>query len=93
MYLTDFTTIKANARAALSALVETKFFGADRLSPRLLHRCSNELALSLTKLFEAILRHNKGPRMCKFSNKVATHIKGSRSVPSNYRPVSGGESA
>ena len=88
VYLTDLTTTEADVCAALSALVETKAVGPDGTSPRLLCRCSSKLARSLTRIFDAILRQNKWPRMWKVSNVVTVYKKGSRLVPSNYRAVS-----
>ena len=88
VYLSDLITTDAGVSAALSALVETKAVGPEGKSSRLLRRCSNQLARSLTRIFEAILRHNKCLRLWKVSNVVVVHKKDSRSVPSNYRSVS-----
>ena len=43
-------------RAVLAALEETKAVGPNKVSPRLLHRCSSLLGRPLSRLFETILR-------------------------------------
>ena len=68
--LTSLTTIEEEIRAALSPLDETKAVGPDGVSPRVLRRCSGELAAPLIKLFVAILRNNRWPRIWKTSHII-----------------------
>ena len=86
--LTSVTTTEGEVRAALSALEENKAVGPDGVSPRLLRRCSGVLAHPLSRLFEAILRQERWPRIWKTSHVVPVHKKGSRSEAANYRPIS-----
>ena len=86
--LTSLSTTVSEVRAALAALEETKAVGPDEVSPRLLRRCSSVLARPLSRLFEAILRQNRWPRIWKTSHVVPVHKKGSKSEAANYRPVS-----
>ena len=86
--LTSLAVTEREVRAALATLVETKAVGPDGVSPRVLRRCSAVLARPLSRLFEAILRQNKWPKIWKTSHVVPVHKKGSRSEAANYRPVS-----
>lgn len=85
---TTITRIEEEVRAALSALEEYKAVGSDGVSPRLLRRYSGVLAHPPSRLFEAILRQERWPKMWKTTHVVPVHKKGSRSETANYRPIS-----
>ncbi|KAK3857130.1 hypothetical protein Pcinc_036597 [Petrolisthes cinctipes] len=75
--LTSFSLSEAEVRDSLSALKEGKAVGPEGVSPRVLRRFSTELTSPLTKLFRAILHHNRWPRLWKTSHVIPVHKKGS----------------
>ena len=58
------------------------------LNPALLKECAKELAKPLSIIFRTSLSNNSVPKIWKFANVTPIFKKGSRSLASNYRPVS-----
>ena len=72
----------------LSNLSTDKATGRDEISARLLKECSNEIAPSLTALFNKSLTLGKVPQEWKEANVVPVPKKGDVHEVSNYRPIS-----
>ncbi|CAB3983986.1 ATP-dependent DNA helicase PIF1-like [Paramuricea clavata] len=68
--------------------LENKATGRDEISARLLKECSNEIAPSLTALFNKSLTLGKVPQEWKEANGVPVPKKGDVHEVSNYRPIS-----
>ena len=75
-------------RYLLSNISSDKATGPDEISGRLLKECSNEIAPSLTALFNKSLALGKVPREWKEANVVPVAKKGDVHMVSNYRPIS-----
>ena len=69
-------------------LLTVKATGPDGISARLLKECSNEIAPSLTALFNKSLSLGKVPQEWKEANVVPVPKKGDIHEISNYRPIS-----
>ena len=69
-------------------LLTDKATGPDGISARLLKECSNEIAPSLTALFNKSLSLGKVPQEWKEANVVPVPKKGDIHEISNYRPIS-----
>ena len=65
-----------------------KAAGPDRLPSRFLKEVANEIALPLSLIFQASLNQGAPPVVWKSAMVVPVFKKGSRSDPSNYRPIS-----
>ena len=74
--------------SALKSLNPNKSPGPDKIHPLLLKECARDLSTSLWTLFNLSLRHGKYPSEWKLANISPVFKKGSRSLVSNYRPVS-----
>ena len=72
----------------LHNLKPQKAAGPDRLPSRFLKEVANEIALPLSLIFQASLNQGTPPDTWKSALVVPVFKKGSRSDPSNYRPVS-----
>ena len=72
----------------LKSLNPNKSPGPDEIHPLLLKECAQDLSTSLCTLFNLSLRQGKYPSEWKLANISPVFKKGSRSLVSNYRPVS-----
>ena len=72
----------------LSNLSTDKATGPDEISAKLLKECSNEIAPSMTALFNKSLSLGKVPQEWKEANVVPIPKKGNIHEVSNYRPIS-----
>ena len=72
----------------LRSLDPHKATGPDNISPRVLKKCSTELAAPLSMVFNHCLDAGQWPSLWKCSNVIPVHKKGARTVIKNYRPVS-----
>ena len=72
----------------LRAVDVGKATGPDDVSPRILKHCAKELSGPLTTVFKSCLRERQWPSIWKKARVVPVHKKGSRSAPTNYRPIS-----
>ena len=75
-------------RKLLQDIDTNKATGPDDVSPHILKRCARELSLPLTILFQKCITQGRWPPIWKRARVVPVHKKKSRSVVSNYRPVS-----
>ena len=62
--------------------------GPDGMHPKMLLECAQEIAVTLTLLFQESLKSGKIPERWRESNVVAIFKNGKRDLASNYRPVS-----
>ena len=74
--------------SALKSLNPSKSPGPDEIHPLLLKECAQDLSIFLCTLFNLSLRQGKYPSEWKLANISPVFKKGSRSLVSNYRPVS-----
>ena len=74
--------------ALLSSLKTDKATGPDGISARLLTECANEIAPSLTALFNKSLSLGKVPQEWKEANVVPVPKRGDLRELTNYRPIS-----
>ena len=81
-------TSEAEVKALLRNLDENKAVGPDCISPRLLQKCAEELALPLAAVFNNSFRSSTWPAMWKVSSVVPIHKKNEKNNAKNYRPVS-----
>ena len=72
----------------LSDIVPHKSSGPDQIPGRLLKLMANEIAPSLSLIYQASLEQSVLPQDWKNALVVPIFKKGSRSQPSNYRPIS-----
>ena len=61
--------------------------GPDGIPPRVLRECASELAPPLVQLYSLCLNTNTFPQCWKHAHVQPIPKKGSRSDPSNYRPI------
>ena len=80
--ITNAETIKA-----LESLNPTKSMGWDQIPPKLLKLVSNELAPSLTNIFNVSINSGIYPRSWKKGEWVPVHKKDDKTNKKNYRPV------
>ena len=73
---------------ALGRLNVSSSPGSDDIHPKFLRECSEFLVYPLLLIFVKSLRSGRLPLMWKFSLVTPIFKSGSRSSPSNYRPVS-----
>ena len=86
--LNNITVTERNVINCLEKLNSNKSPGPDTISPRVLKEAKHELAKPLTLLFNKSLRTGTVPDKWKLANVTPIHKKGSKSTPSNYRPIS-----
>ena len=84
----DFNITENGVLKLLHDLNPKKAPGPDNLAPRLLRELRNTLAPILTELYNRSLLEGKLPDDWKTANVVPIYKKGSKHLPSNYRPVS-----
>ena len=72
----------------LKALDPNKATGPDSIPPRLLKETAQQIAPSLTKLFNRSLSCGIFPDDWKLANIVPVHKKGDKRYVENYRPIS-----
>ena len=65
-----------------------KASGPDNLPTRFLKEAANQIVSALTIVFQACLDQGHLPDIWKTAAVVPVYKKGSRTEPSNYRPVS-----
>ena len=77
-----------NVRRQLAALNPHKATGPDGISARVLKECHRELAEPAARLFSCCFRAGVQPASWKLAHVSPIHKKCSKSIVSNYRPVS-----
>ena len=78
----------ANVRRQLAALNPHKATGPDGISARVLKECHRELAEPAACLFSCCFKAGVQPTSWKLAHVSPIHKKSSKSIVSNYRPVS-----
>ena len=73
---------------ALKSVDVSKATGHDQLPAVVLRLCADNLAPSITTIFNASLSLGKVPRLFKVANVTPLHKGGSTTDPCNYRPIS-----
>ena len=86
--LSDINITEDKVYKKLKNLNPTKAMGMDGLHPRLLKEASQELSKPLAILFRKSLSEGHLPEDWKCGQVSPIYKKGSKSTPSNYRPVS-----
>ena len=86
--LSDITISEEDVKNELLSLRVDKSPGNDQVHPRILKEAALQLCTPLTKLFQLSIKQGKVPQQWKEANIIPIFKKGSRSDPSNYRPVS-----
>jgi hypothetical protein len=74
--------------AQLSALKPDKAPGPDKIPPWFMKEYANEIAPTLTKIFQESIDSGVVPQKWKHANVTAIFKKGPKSDPKNYRPIS-----
>ena len=85
----EFISVSSeDVSALLSSLKIDKATGPDEIPAMLLKECSNEIAPSLTALFNMSLSLGKVPQEWKEANVIPVPKKGDLHLVTNYRPIS-----
>jgi len=90
-HLTEITNLTISIEGVKQLLTNLKLHkasGPDQISNRLLKMMADEIAPSLTLIFQASLEQGVLPYDWKKALVVPIHKKGKRSIPANYRPIS-----
>ncbi len=86
--LTDLRVDTADVREKLKVLKTNKASGPDEIHPKLLSEAKEELAVPLAIIYNQSLDAGELPADWKIAHISPIFKKGSRHLPSNYRPVS-----
>lgn len=86
--LSTFSFTENEVLNCIDKLKISKSPGPDTISPRVLKEAKNEFAKPLTSLFNNSLQSGIIPDEWKLANVTPILKKGSKSLPSNYRPIS-----
>ena len=86
--LNSFIITERDVLKCIDKLKINKSPGPDTISPRILKEAKFELVTPLTLLFNKSLQSGTMPDEWKLANVTPIFKKGSKSLPSNYRPIS-----
>ena len=86
--LNGFSIAESDVSKCIDKLKVTKSPGPDMISPRVLKEAKSELVKPLTVIFNKSLQSGLIPCEWKLANVTPIFKKGSKSLPSNYRPIS-----
>ena len=86
--LRDIIVTEGDVSKCIEKLKVNKSPGPDTISPRILKEAKNELVKPLSSLFSKSLQSGTLPEEWKLANVTPIYKKGSKSLPSNYRPIS-----
>ena len=86
--LNGITVTERDVLKCIDKLKVNKSQGPDKISPRILKEAKLELVTPLTLLFNKSLQSSTMPDEWKLANVTPIFKKGSKSLPSNYRPIS-----
>ena len=86
--LEGITTSPEGVESLLKSLDHTKSAGDDGIPTRLLKLVAFEIAPSLAQLFNVSFRNASLPQSWREATVIPLHKKGSRTSPTNYRPIS-----
>ena len=87
LLLTRFSTTPTEVYDTLTHLKPGKTPGLDEIPPQLLRHCARGISNSLCALFNRSLEDCCVPSQWKEAFIVPIHKGGSKSDPSNYRPI------
>ena len=86
--ISEFEIPDGRVAQLLRELSPHKACGPDGLSARILKECADELAVPLEMICRLSVRSGVFPSAWKQANVIPVHKKGSKKLPTNYRPVS-----
>ena len=86
--LRNITVTEGDVSKCIDKLKVNKSPGPDTISPRIFKEGKNELVKPLTSIFNKSLQSGSMPDEWKLANVTPIFKKGSKSLPSNYRPIS-----
>ena len=86
--ISDITLSVNEVGNCLDSLDTTKASGPDRIPPRLLKECSQQIAPSLCALFNHSLEFSRLPTERKSADVTPIHKKDQKEPVENYRPIS-----
>ena len=86
--LNNISITENNVSNCMDKLKTNKSPGPDTIYPRVLKEAKNEMIKPLTTLFNTSLQSGTVPVDWKLANVTPIFKKGSKSLPSNYRPIS-----
>ena len=87
--LTDINFTDDMVKKKLTKLKINKSPGPDQIHPRVLHEIADVICRPLAYIFNTSVKNRTLPKAWKKANVSAIYKrKGSKSLPSNYRPVS-----
>ena len=86
--LSSINVTEDDVLKCIDKLKVNKSPGPDTISPRVLKEAKNELAKPLSHIFNKSLQLGEMPDEWKLANVTPIFKKGSKSLPSNYRPIS-----
>ena len=87
-FMTDIIVTQQAVMDKLKKLDPNKAMGPDKIPPIILKELYKELSIPLTKIFNKSLNEGYVPSEWKIAEVTAIFKKGSKKLPSNYRPVS-----
>ena len=86
--LRNINITEGDVTKCIDKLKVNKSPGPDKIMPRILKEAKSELIKPLTSLFNKSLQSGTMPDEWKLANVTPIFKKGSKSLPSNYRPIS-----
>ena len=86
--LTNFKTTPTDMEDLLQQLDTSKSNGSDGIPTRLLKEAASELAPSVSALFNFSFETGQTPQEWRDATVTPIHKKGTKSSPTNYRPIS-----
>ena len=86
--LRNILVTEGDVSKCIDKLKVNKSPGPDTISPRILKEGKNELVKPLSLIFNKSLQSGSVPDEWKLANVTPIFKKGSKSLPSNYRPIS-----
>ena len=86
--LRNIIVTEGDVSKCIDKLKVNKSPGPDTISPRILKEAKSELVKPLSSLFNKSLQSGTMPDEWKLANVTPIFKKGSKSLPSNYRPIS-----
>ena len=86
--ISEIIITEQEVKDQINVLKSNKGFGPDQISPKFIKFGGHVLITPLTNLFNKSLQCAKVPKLWKRANVIPVHKKDSRSLITNYRPVS-----
>lgn len=84
----EFSITTEDVHKLLLGLNACKTPGRDKIHPLVIQKCADELALPISMIFQCSIDSGMLPEQWKEANVTPIHKNGSKTDPSNYRPVS-----